>query len=160
MIIYFIEEESKDKIKAIKIGQTKDLKNRLASLQHANARKLKVLYSFEVEDEKANYVEQHIHRCFRNKRMKGEWFTASPYMYDYINTIDTKCFWTDFDGALQEELEAYKFNDLYNQVFKFIQETKAYGDIRCLNALAFDLEELLNYVKPRRKSKTALEGDV
>jgi hypothetical protein len=151
MIIYFIEEEMPEgKTRAIKIGQTSNIANRLVSLQNGNARKLNIIHTFEVEDEKANQVEQHLHHCFRNRRMKGEWFAACPYLYDYIKTIKEKGYWTDFDGALKEETEAYKFNELYNQIFKFISETKVYGDIRCIKALANDLEELLSYVKTGR----------
>ncbi len=147
MIIYFIQEEPDG---AVKIGQTSNIAKRLAHLQTSCSRPLKVLFSFDVPDEKANYAENHIHHCFRNRRMKGEWFSPCPYLYDYIKAISAGGFFVDWNEALKEESNGDKFNELYNKNFRMIEEIKEYGDIRRIEALVNDLEELVTYAKTGR----------
>jgi predicted GIY-YIG superfamily endonuclease len=147
MIIYFIQEEPDG---AIKIGQTSNISKRLASLQTGGARQLKVLHSFEVSDERANQEEKHIHHCFRNRRMRGEWFSPCPYMYDYIDYIKKNGYFVTWEEKIQEEFDGDKFCELYNKTFSLIDATRAYGDIRRVNALADDLEELYRYAKNGR----------
>ena len=144
MTIYFIQEELDG---PIKIGQTGDVVKRLAILQVGCPRQLKVLFCFEVPDEKANYVETHIHQCFKNKKMRGEWYLPCPYLYDYIKRIKDKGFFVNPTEDEEEYIAGDKFSLMYNQIFWFIEETKQYGDQRRIVDLEKDLTELLVYLR-------------
>lgn len=149
MIIYFIQEEPDG---PVKIGQTGNVVNRLTSIQTSCSRQLKVLFCFEVPDEKANYAEYHIHQCFKNRRMKGEWYSPCPYLYDYIKRIEEKGFFVNPLDEEEEYIAGDQFSSLYNQTFQLIEDTVKYGDIRRINDLVDDLRELLDYAKTAHRN--------
>lgn len=145
MNIYFIQQEPDG---PVKIGKATDVMKRLTMLQIGCPEKLKVLYSFEVPDEKSDYAEKHIHYCFRNRRIRGEWFMPCPYLYDYIKAIKEKGFFVNWDQSIDEEEEAaYTIDNMSNKVNKLIEETYTYGDIRRIQHLESELEELHRYAK-------------
>ena len=84
MFIYFIQETPDG---PIKIGKTENVNKRLTSLQTSCSRELKVLHSFHVDDCDVDAVEGYLHNCFRNKRLKGEWFAPCVYLYGLIDDI-------------------------------------------------------------------------
>jgi hypothetical protein len=58
----------------VKIGRTKSLEQRLASLQVGNHRRLQVLASSNCP--RPASVEASLHDRFRSKRLTGEWFSV------------------------------------------------------------------------------------
>lgn len=58
----------------VKIGRTKSLEQRLASLQVGNHRRLQVLASANCP--RPASVEASLHDRFRSKRLTGEWFSV------------------------------------------------------------------------------------
>ena len=68
--IYFVEEEVTGRIK---IGVTKNIKDRLRQMQAHTSSDLKLLVQVEVPD--AFKIERRLHVTFRDLRIKGEWFS-------------------------------------------------------------------------------------
>jgi hypothetical protein len=60
----------------VKIGISSNLEERLKSLQIGNARKLKVLFNFELEN--AVEMEQELQKEFSTKKLIGELFDLTP----------------------------------------------------------------------------------
>jgi hypothetical protein len=147
MIIYFIQVENDG---AVKIGQTGNLQDRLRALQHNHHQKLNVLYSFDVPDEKANYAEKHLHKCFTEHQIRGEWFSPCPYMYDYIAKISKDGFWVNSMDDYEEYISSDKFNGIYNHAFDAIEKARAYGDFRRVRNIVEDLEELATFARTGR----------
>lgn len=58
----------------VKIGHSADPEHRLATLQTGNSAVLTLLGKIEVPDDRALLVEQKIHREYRHKHKRGEWF--------------------------------------------------------------------------------------
>ena len=75
--IYFIEAIGQDRIK---IGKTRDPKNRLRQLQTGSASKLQLL---GVIVDKANR-ESELHALFAEDRIQGEWFRDTASLRSYI----------------------------------------------------------------------------
>lgn len=75
--IYFIQAGEDG---PIKIGFSKDPDSRLRTLQTAHTAKLKMLH--HQVGTKAD--EGRLHHRFKNIRIKGEWFEASPSLLDFI----------------------------------------------------------------------------
>ncbi|WP_216596322.1 GIY-YIG nuclease family protein [Allocoleopsis franciscana] len=83
--IYFILNEDS---KAIKIGRAKNLENRIKSLQTSSPTQLKLIKSIQVESgEKAQQLEQSLHKKFQEIRLAGEWFKIREDLLDYIEQI-------------------------------------------------------------------------
>lgn len=75
--VYFIEEQSKQRNKAVKVGYSKTPEKRLKELQTGNSNKLKLCLSLPYEDEReAILMERCLHfiASKRFKRLNGEWF--------------------------------------------------------------------------------------
>ena len=58
----------------IKIGVSKNVKRRLASLQHASPFPLETIFISPVHDHNAKRLEKWLHDHFNKNRLKGEWF--------------------------------------------------------------------------------------
>jgi len=58
--------------KYYKIGKSYDAYQRMKNIELSSPFKLEMVYHAEVND--AHKLEKKIHRKFRNKRVKGEWF--------------------------------------------------------------------------------------
>ena len=56
----------------IKIGITSNIRKRIKNLQTGNPHKLKVLFTWYVEN--AEQLEIQLHKKFERKRKSGEWF--------------------------------------------------------------------------------------
>lgn len=64
---------------AIKIGQSKNLPNRLSSLRTATPHKIDVVF-FGVFGARAAEIERGAKALLRPWRVRGEWFTCSPFI--------------------------------------------------------------------------------
>lgn len=60
-----------------KVGYSGDPEVRLKKLQTGNPEPLQVHYSFPVDPAHAFKLEQHFHRQYNHRRVKGEWFDMS-----------------------------------------------------------------------------------
>ena len=58
----------------VKIGVTKNLKERLASLQTGNPSTLAIYASFEMPEPLCRQVERELHDGLQECRLNGEWF--------------------------------------------------------------------------------------
>ncbi len=83
--VYFILNEDS---KAIKIGQAKNVEQRMKSLQTSSPAHLKLIKSVQVDGaEKAIELEQALHQHFQSIRLAGEWFKAEASLIKYISQI-------------------------------------------------------------------------
>lgn len=78
--IYFAQTEN-----AIKIGMTKDLKQRLTELQCGCPTLIRYIYTTLV---RYNMKEEKLHDKFYEYRLRGEWYQAQPIL-KYLDTIPT-----------------------------------------------------------------------
>jgi hypothetical protein len=87
--IYFISSTDNTNIK---IGRSKNVKERLSSLQVASSAKLQVEYVIENMDPS---FEQHIHSLVSRYNVSGEWFTQEalthllkhPWFKEHIEPV-------------------------------------------------------------------------
>ena len=74
--VYFISDGE-----YVKIGKANDIKDRLNSLQTANARKLRLLFAFTTKDSsKALELEAILHNRYNEFKAEGEWFKIAEYI--------------------------------------------------------------------------------
>lgn len=79
--VYFILDTYK---KDIKIGFTsKHIKERLSALQTSSSSELKVLATIPAD----RAYEKELHRKFNKFKVNGEWFSPSPDLVSYIDTL-------------------------------------------------------------------------
>lgn len=74
MFLYIIGTQGRRQ----KIGFSKDVSKRLATLQTGNPEPLTIHHVEEVPDHRARLLEKKIHRDMNYKRIKGEWFDMTP----------------------------------------------------------------------------------
>lgn len=79
-VVYFVEALD---TQYVKIGRTRDLRNRLINLSSANAGGCRLLCSVPG----GSALEAHFHHAFAEYRLTGEWFTPSPAIADTIGLI-------------------------------------------------------------------------
>ena len=84
--VYVIEAVGTNRVK---IGYTKDPKKRYSHLNTASAVNLKVLCLIKVTTKKAEKVVQNL---FADDRIKGEWFSKSKRLLDFIKILNKKRF--------------------------------------------------------------------
>lgn len=82
-MIYFIQAGENG---PIKIGRSNDVEKRLKQLQTASAEKLKILWKYDVENDKK--VESELHKQLQHERIDGEWFRPSE---EVLRTIKFYC---------------------------------------------------------------------
>ncbi len=68
----------------VKIGISKDIPKRLASLQTASGQKLAVLAILDKGNISAQQFEADLHKQFASWRLEGEWFRKCPEILDLI----------------------------------------------------------------------------
>lgn len=68
----------------VKIGQTKNIENRLVSIQCGNPREISVLQIIETQDMSA--VEQSLHWWYGRYHVRGEWFDLIPVFFNPQNS--------------------------------------------------------------------------
>ena len=76
--VYFVQV---DRIGPIKIGFSKDVGNRLISLQTSNAYPLRLLCCYPSNETH----EKEWHSAFHDMRLEGEWFLPHPLLLREIN---------------------------------------------------------------------------
>ena len=70
-----------------KIGYTKNIIKRLATLQTANALELVIIERFFSLN--ANYLEMQIHKHYESQRVRGEWFQFSKkQVKDFVSVLN------------------------------------------------------------------------
>jgi Meiotically up-regulated gene 113 len=106
MPVYFIKP---DGIDTVKIGYSKDIAGRLATLQTSSWAKLSVLATINDDD----FTEKDLHLAFRKFRVRGEWFV--------------------YNNRVREFLRAYAMNPSYASCFisteplsKWVGHTSSY----------------------------------
>jgi hypothetical protein len=77
-LVYFLYSESQ---KALKVGTTRDIKNRLAGLQTGAPEPLYLLGVMKGDA----HIERLIHKKFEGIRMRGEWFRLTDDLVDFVN---------------------------------------------------------------------------
>ena len=87
-IVYFIKCDAGDGINRVKIGQTRDLKKRISSLQTGNPHKLTIYQSITTPGYKK--LELELHAKFKDKKINNEWFSISDSEIDDIVSGFTK----------------------------------------------------------------------
>jgi antitoxin component HigA of HigAB toxin-antitoxin module len=70
--VYFAHCEQAE---AVKIGKARDVKSRLSMLQIGNPTSLELV---EMIEDNSGKLEGLLHRWFRGKRIRGEWFRITP----------------------------------------------------------------------------------
>ncbi len=110
--IYFIRA-GKLKKDPIKIGLAKNIEKRLADLQVANPYQLQLIMAFPTNSRKhAEMVEKRLHRYFKHKHIRGEWF---------LGDIDiNKCLKKNQKIEIDEQRLKFKIS-LLNQQLKDMQ---------------------------------------
>lgn len=87
MVVYFIQAGDR----AIKIGITDNIKDRMSGLNCGNHEKLKLLFKYEVDTRgKAGQIETELHSYFKEYHLKGEWFKLSPFILFCIDMMATQ----------------------------------------------------------------------
>lgn len=82
--IYFILNQDS---RAIKIGFTKDVQERLSALQTSSPSQLKLLGSVKTQSPRtAMYLEKSLHQKFTDLHINGEWFRADALLLAYISS--------------------------------------------------------------------------
>lgn len=83
--LYLIHDSSSD---VLKIGYTKNIENRLSSLQSATSHKLELLYLITGHA----YREKEVHALFDVLRLsqKGEWFKYDNSIIDYFKSLKSE----------------------------------------------------------------------
>lgn len=79
--VYFIRR--KDGIGPIKIGSTRNVKNRLSGIQVGNPYKLKVIKEIYGEE----FLEKQYHKKFDNLKLIGEWFKPDGRLLEFISNL-------------------------------------------------------------------------
>jgi len=88
-VVYIITTEYKEAQGHYKIGKTKDLKNRLSTLNTSD--KHEVIYHTSCKNKKAmDLLEQLVHMKLENKRIEPnkEWFISEEEAEDFIKIIN------------------------------------------------------------------------
>lgn len=70
-VVYFLKADNG----LTKIGETKDIKNRIKAINHGLLNETKLLFYIASED--VCTLEEKLHKRFSKKRVKGEWFDLS-----------------------------------------------------------------------------------
>ena len=87
--IYFIRRE--DDIGPIKIGSTRNIKDRLSGIQTGNPYKLKIIKTIYGE----RWLEVEYHKKFDNLRLTGEWFKPEKRLLDFILNVEEDKLYTN-----------------------------------------------------------------
>lgn len=83
MKVYFVQESGTG---AVKIGTSKQLRNRLAELSRILPYEIKLLAAVDGGRE----TEWTIHNRFEQARIRGEWFRPVPELLAYIDEIKSQ----------------------------------------------------------------------
>jgi len=98
-MVYFIQDTVN---KFIKIGKTSgSLDDRLSTIQTGNPNRLVVLNVIEDEDDRA------YHEKFQHCWHRGEWFTPSADLLEFIQSLDTFTGWVT-RKSLRDKMRLYE----------------------------------------------------
>lgn len=94
MEVYFIK--TKDNLSLIKIGMSKDVPSRLANLQTGCPAQLELLHSIQCNSVKAAAtIETSLHKLFAYCKTRGEWFSPSKPLRDFISNMKSGMMYTE-----------------------------------------------------------------
>lgn len=80
MYVYFIKSKDEFAKQLVKVGKANDPESRLRELQTGSPIKLRLIGKIKCKTEyQAFQLEKAIHRIFRNRHRRGEWFTLGDY---------------------------------------------------------------------------------
>lgn len=96
-VVYFIQGVDGG---PIKIGRTRNLKERLRSIQMSSPVRLRVLAAYRNPDEDA---ETKLHQRFRVHRLHGEWFEDCPKIRKFIRRTGADTFLLDLVETYGEQ---------------------------------------------------------
>ena len=106
--VYLLLQYDSDNHETYKIGITKrDINKRISELQTGNPNKITLIKSYESD----NYlkIESWLHKKFKPKNEKGEWFNLSD---DDVFSFENECIMADDNiKFLLEHNEIYKKNN-------------------------------------------------
>ena len=71
----------------VKIGLSKNVKQRIVDLQTGNPIKLELLYSYPTKNNLPHLVESRLHHKFKKDRVHNEWFILSDDIKNYIKKL-------------------------------------------------------------------------
>ena len=80
MSVYFIK--GKNDNSKVKIGYSKNVKNRLKQIQYMSPVELEILNTMDGNAQ----VEMNIHQMFNSVRLYGEWFRLTPELAEFIKS--------------------------------------------------------------------------
>lgn len=66
----------------VKIGKSENVSSRLYSLQTGSAERLVLVGVLD-----CGWLEKPLHRYFKDERVRGEWFTGTPRIWNFIEDI-------------------------------------------------------------------------
>jgi len=69
----------------VKIGYSKNIEKRIKQLSIGNPYPIKLWYSFEIEEKRASYIENQLHKKFKYSRKQGEWFYINKQLRIFIS---------------------------------------------------------------------------
>ncbi len=127
MFLYFIEAGD-----AIKVGVATNVESRMIDIQVGNAGKIKLIHSISLIKDKARKMEQLIHGIFYKTRIRGEWFKATPFMFDYIQNIKDHGIDTHYDWI------EYCYKEPYGKILEKLEQIIK-ADIKYGNLVSGDL---------------------
>jgi hypothetical protein len=78
--VYFVHDRS---VKALKVGFSRNVKNRLCAIQCGNPNEIVLLGSIEG----ATQLESVLHRFLSPFHRKGEWFKANPTVLKFVSAL-------------------------------------------------------------------------
>lgn len=110
-MIYFMQAGDEG---PIKIGKAKDVKKRLAGVQTGNPFKINLLLEINAGDAWMDgFIEDLLHKKWRDFRLEGEWFAPTTGLYDYISNLSmlkddfNNLDWLDKEKAVKKVLKLF-----------------------------------------------------
>lgn len=142
--VYFIQSGE-----YVKIGKSKQPKNRVASLQTAHFRKLQLLHVINFSSEyRIDFAEKCLHEIFKDKltESKNEWFLYKGKLREFI---DSKPDQADFAKLANECLGDEIMKKDFNLIFRSHWESDYFctGEANSIQRQAKDAAKTLEYLQ-------------
>lgn len=104
-----------------KIGKTKDVQQRLSSLQTGNPHTVRIVKTYKVKD--AFHMESYLHKVLSNTRVGGEWFSASLEEIEYqagqyFESLEYQVLYTVLNDKESIEVKTLIFNQQIEEILE------------------------------------------